>query len=166
ADDEQFDALPERTIPPGTNIRMPSRLFTIAPPVSRPVKPGLTEPGANDVEAEKIIRDLQATLRVFQGASNTQQLFKVAADTVVSMVGLDSARVMLLESAEWRDVPESRSSGPGLIADRPPSKQVLTRVRMEKRTFWQAPGRGPATTDSLMGVTTVVAAPILNKHDE
>jgi len=42
-----------------------------------------------------------------------------------------------------------------------PSRQVLSRVQQEKRTFWQAPA-AIADGASLVGVKAVVAAPILN----
>jgi class 3 adenylate cyclase len=44
-----------------------------------------------------------------------------------------------------------------------PSKQVLDRVRQEKKTFWQVPNPAVLTAPSLMGVKAVVAAPILDR---
>jgi adenylate cyclase len=168
-DEEQaFVALPEATMPPGANNqRLPSRFLTIQPASRQGDQTvGAEFSTTTESQAEEMIAQLKATLDVFQSAANDHDLFRAAASTVKSMVGLDTARVVLLGPDGWRDTLGERAAEQGESAHWAASKSVLARVQREKRTFRQAAGRGPSTFDSLTGVTSVVASPILNKAGE
>src|SRR5207248_122322 len=110
---------------------------------------------------------LRATMGVLQSAASSSDFFQKAAQAVVDIVGCDSGRVLLLEGGRWR-VAEARAAGDlDTLASGPdwqPSHSVLERVREEKRTFWQGPEQAdPVPAESLVGVTMVVAAPILDR---
>jgi len=84
----------------------------------------------------------------------------------VDIVGLDRARVLLYENAEWRQAAVWAEPGSGGEIDWRPSQHILTRVLDEKRTFWQAAEDLADHTGSLAGVEIVVASPILSREGE
>jgi adenylate cyclase len=125
--------------------------------------PSLTT--ANSVELENLLRWLQQTMEVLQSAASSSEFFFKAARAVVDIVGLDSGRVLLLDHGVWTPVAVQTAHDVEIKLDWRPSQNVLTQVRDEKRTFWQAPDQpdDPDLPSSLLGVDIVVAAPILDK---
>src|SRR5262249_8255006 len=114
-----------------------------------------------DVDA--LVPWMRTTMDVLNSATGPKEFFNSAARAVVDLVGLDAGRVLLLENGEWQPrTIVTRSDEMQL--DRQASRQVLGRIREEKRTCWQVPTA--AIGSSLMGVHAVVAAPILNRHGE
>src|SRR5258708_39287147 len=80
------------------------------------------------------------------------------------MVALQGGGVLLRKNASWKSAGEGGAK-PGRPAPPLPfpSLHVLQRVVQDKRTFWQSQdlsALGP--TDSLAGVESIVAAPILD----
>jgi adenylate cyclase len=110
---------------------------------------------------------LRATMGVLQSAASSSDFFQKAAQAVVDIVGCDGGRVLLLEGGTWRVAVARAAAAVGAAAGGPdwqPSHSVLERVREEKRTFWQGPEQAdPVPAESLVGVTMVVAAPILDR---
>src|SRR5262249_10269173 len=94
--------------------------------------------------------------------------FQRAAQATVDIVGLDRGRVLVLEDNEWK--PVATYAAPKVhakIAEWRASQQVLTRLRQEKRTFWQAPDEAQLEdSESLAGVEVIVASPILNPQGD
>src|SRR5262249_43398542 len=148
----EVEALREATIPPGQTILTPAAL------------PG-TMPGA-DVEA--VVRWLRGTMDVFQNASNPIEFHEKAAQAVVENVGMDSGRVLMIEQGRWAT--KAVRTAPGVVVDPAwrPSQHVLNKVVGEKRASWQAPHHAGAGEDavSLIGLGSVVAAPILDRKGE
>ena len=71
------------------------------------------------------------------------------AQAVVDLVGLDTGRVLLLQNGTWQlNVLQTRSRR-DVESTRPPSQQVLSKVRHEKRTFWQAPSTHGAASSGV-----------------
>jgi sigma-B regulation protein RsbU (phosphoserine phosphatase) len=135
-----------------------------------PLPPGKERPGPSlyrtaldaGLPGEALVRWLQGALGVLHSAATSREFFDRAAGALVDLVELDAGVALLLEGGQWRE--QARKTGPGLAAaEVPPSRQVLTKLREEKRTFWQVP---PAPGDSLREVTTLVAAPILDRRGE
>jgi adenylate cyclase len=125
----------------------------------------LSRAAGTALQAESLVQWLQATLEVMQSAANSSDFFDRAALAVVQLVGLDSARVLLLQQGEW--TVKACQRAPQVKAEpKPPSRQVLLQVCQEKRTFWQVPNIAGEIGSSLAGVQAVVAAPILNQHGE
>jgi adenylate cyclase len=148
-----LQALAEATLPPlagGMSLR-----FAASKPAAAP-----------GMDPEQIVRWIQAAMGVLQGVAGSREFFPRAARAVVDLVGLDSGRVLLLDRGEWRVQAAEHAPGPFGSADWRPSRQVLTRLVSEKRTFWVGPQGGPDGGQSLMGVDAVVAAPILNAAGE
>jgi adenylate cyclase len=147
-----LQSLAEVTVPPGH--------FASAPRLSAL---NLTTGPAMDAEA--LVRWLQAVLDVFQSAAGASGFFGKAARAVVDLVGLDAGRVLLLDRAEWRTEATSTAGRPtGALSEWQPSRQVLSSICREKKTCWEVPPAAQAA--SLVGVKAVVAAPILNRAGE
>jgi adenylate cyclase len=140
---------------------------TLAPrPADRPSSrfPTLVRPPGVSVSSRDMIAWLHAAMDVLQAAADSADFYERAARAVVDSVALDSARVLLLlESGSWRSI--AVQTAPLVDATRlgPPSLSVLERMRQEKKTFWEIPEHDTVISESLAGIETVVAAPILNK---
>lgn len=155
----------------GSGSGLINSLHTITPlPRSTPLTgarmPSLVLPPGGQGAGREMIGWLTAAMEVLQAAADSTAYFDRAARAVVESVNLDAARVLLLENGGWR--PRAVHTGPAGDSSRlgPPSTSVLERVRQEKKTFWEVPGKEGPAADSLAGVETVVAAPILNKDGE
>jgi adenylate cyclase len=144
-----IEGLDEATVAPGVSIPLAAR--TPFPLVAR-----------DGLEMESVVRWLRAALDVLQSAAGSLAFFAQAARAVVDLVGLDTARVLLLEGDQWR--PQAVQAGPRGLSEGgwKPSSRLLERMLREKRTFWEVPGHVPE--GSLVGVKAVVAAPILDRH--
>jgi adenylate cyclase len=145
---EQLEALAEATMPPMAAARSAAQFHTLA--------------AANvaGLDMEGVIRWLQTTVGVLQSAATSGDFFAKAAQAVVELVGLDAGRVLLVDGGKWKveALHAARGATGGLAWQ--PSRQVMSRVQQEKRTFWQVPSH----TASLAGVNAVVAAPILDRQ--
>src|SRR5690242_17331499 len=101
---------------------------------------------------------------VLQSAAGSPDFFAQAAGAAVDMVGLDSARVLLLEQEEWRPKAIHVRAGATPDANRRPSRHLLERHLRDKSPLREEPEAAPGS--SLLGVRAVVAAPILNRRGE
>ncbi len=155
AEEPVIQSLDEATRVPGPLSGQTSRFPTL------PLSAG---PG---IEIEALVRWLQATMDVLQSAASSVDFFQKAAQAVVDLVGLDAGRVLLLANDAWKV--EAFHTGSHFLTELnwQPSRTVLNKVRLEKRTFWQLPGRSALEGGgSLLGVNTVVVAPILDRQGE
>ncbi len=151
ADDVPLRSLEEAASPPG---RASVTLATVSAPTG------------GQVALESLVRGLQGVLDVLHSATNSSDFLAQAARAVIDLVRLDSCRVLMLESEEWKT--HTLQTAPHLLVEKnwQPSRQILNQVRREKKTSWQAPELAPASTRSLHGVKVVVAAPILDRAGE
>src|SRR5205823_1087750 len=75
--------------------------------------------------------------------------------------------VLLLENGEWKTKAVKAAPSVPIEDNWQPSRHVLDRVHTEKRTFWQSPQQANnSDANSLMGIASVVAAPILNREGD
>jgi adenylate cyclase len=145
---------------------------TIAPGHLRPARglPGLELSRGGGIEVEALVSWFQAIIDVLQTAASSSEFFERAAAAVVEIVGLDSGQVLLLDPQrqDWRVAAEQLATkAPGQPGARP-SRQVLERLRREKRTLWHEPDQSGLQAEgaSLIGLNAVVAAPILNRQGD
>lgn len=149
----QLQSLPESTTPPG---QLAGSLTSFA---------SLALPRGAGMEMGLLLRWLQTTMGVLQSAATSEDFFAKAAQALVDIVGLDAGRVLLLEE-EWSEKAcRTAAQVPDGSAPRP-SRLILRRVREEKKTFWYTPDSSSLDAPSLKDVKGVVAAPILNRHNE
>jgi adenylate cyclase len=127
-----------------------------------------TLPLLPEPEAESLVTWLQTVTNVLRSAGNSNDFFQRAAKGMVDLVGLDAGRVVLWDEHRWSVVASFTAHGiASRPVDRPPSSRVLDVLQREKRTIWQVPSlASQSIMASLVDVQAVVAAPILNRHDE
>ena len=143
-------SLADRTVPPRQ-----------AQPGSR--LPSLIEPGGH-VSTQNMITWLHSAMDVFQAAAGSTDFFDRAARAVIDTVGLDSARVLLYQGERWRTQSVQSAAGKGSQTMRPPSGSVLESVLEDRKTTWEVYTQDALQPESLHGVETVIAAPILNRE--
>jgi adenylate cyclase len=149
-DADDLEGLPERTLAPS--------------PSGRQMLPRKVSFSDSSQSPEKLLQWLQAVLGLLQSAASTTDFFRIAAKSLVSLMGMDSGRVLLYEKGAWSV--QAAEAGPGPWK---PSQNLLKRVLQEKRTFRHAPGAGsgPQSVESSMtGVSMAVVAPILNPQED
>jgi hypothetical protein len=142
----------------------PSSLLTIRQPVNRTTSPAplyLDRLGGAP-SAEQLTRWFESVISVQRATAGSPNFYQEIAQAVVDLIGLDYALVLLKKGDDWAVV--SRYATP----DAPPlgfSRTVLNRVLTEKQTFYQARGL-MNSAQSLKGVATVVASPVLDPRGE
>jgi adenylate cyclase len=126
---------------------------------------------SGNLDNEALLHWFQAALGVLQSAAGTTDFFRRAARALVDLVGLDSGCVLLRENDQWVLHNEGRAgqicapTSSTQSGSWQPSRQVLDRVYQQKKTFWHQLETGPAS-ESLVGVKSVVASPILSAKNE
>ena len=114
-----------------------------------------------ELKWEKVVAWLRNAVKVLQIAATSDEFFQMASKAAVGLVGLDSARVLVFKKNDWHVEAMSTREGRA-SADWRASRSVLSRVRTEKKTFWQSSPELGAEVQSLVGFSSVVAAPILD----
>ncbi len=117
-------------------------------------------------DADGLIEWLRVMIRVFQSAACDADFFQQAAAAVVEVVRLDSGRVLSRERGEWKTVASCDKSSALAARDDPPSRMVLNRVCDMKRVTWLDPSQIGEDCSSLAGVSSVVAAPVLDRSGQ
>jgi hypothetical protein len=105
---------------------------------------------------------LHATMSVLQSSVGAADFLERAVAALVRIVGLDTGRVLLRDGDAW-----AVQVAHGAIEEHAgawrPSRHVLDRLCREKRAAWQRPKQATVPDSaSLLGVSAVVAAPLLD----
>ena len=138
---------------------------TLAPgPASEYRSIGLRELKEKEYDPETVLLLIQGAMDVFQSAATaSEDFFQKAARGVVELVGLDTGRVLLVDSeGVWKE--KAAATAQQSLSNREwmPSRRVLDKVSRDKRTYWQTPDGTKLDESSLAGVNAIVAAPILD----
>jgi adenylate cyclase len=107
-----------------------------------------------------LVRWWRNVIGVLQSATNSDEFFRQAAESMVSLIGLDMGAVFLFEGSEWKPV---ALSSKGKASSRP-STRVLRRVHENKRTFWNHVDSAGDGTESIALIDAFVASPILDRN--
>jgi signal transduction histidine kinase len=111
---------------------------------------------------EEVVGWLETVVDV-QKASEREQFYKKAAESLVERIGLDSGMVLMREGDAWRLTAHvTRPDAPQ--GGRAFSHAVLNQALAEKRTFYTGPA-GPGAGESLVGVQGVVVSPIFDTSE-
>jgi adenylate cyclase len=142
----------------------PSSLMTVAQPLNRSTsgKPIVLDPFTGTPSPEQLTQWFESVVNVQRAAAGSPNFYNEIAQAVVDLIGLDYALILLRRNDGWEIV--ARCATP----DAPRleySRTVLNRVVAEKRTFYQG-STLLNTSQSLTGISTVVASPILESDDE
>ena len=106
---------------------------------------------------------LRAMIRVLQSAACDADFFQKGAQAVVEVVRLDLGWVFTHDGDAWKTVAFHPESAGEEERHKPPSRLVMNRVCEEKRTSWFDPLGLDEHCSSLAGVSSVVAAPVLDR---
>ena len=110
-----------------------------------------------------IVDWLRGMIRVLQSAASDVDFFQKGAQAAVEVVRLDLGRVLTCNGGEWTTVAFFSESHVGHERNSPPSQLVVNRVCEEKKACWFDPLQIDENCASLAGVTSVVAAPVLDR---
>lgn len=114
---------------------------------------------------EQVVEWLRSAVNVLQIAASSEEFFQTASEAAVGMVGLDSGRVLVYQGDDWH-VQAAVTRDDQKSVDWQASRSVLNRVKTEKRTFWKTSAELGDQLASLVGFSSVVAAPILDNSGE
>ena len=101
----------------------------------------------------------EALISVQKAAASSPDFFTEVARAVVELIGLDRGLVLLHTGEKW--IPVAIHDRTGKYDESDFSHAILERVYHERLTFFQ---QDMPTSSSLVGVSAVVAAPILNQE--
>lgn len=109
---------------------------------------------------------LQASMEVFQSAAGSSDFLFKAVTSASQMVELDTVAVVLRAGDSWKVEAVSGRGGTVVDARWQPSQSMLRRVAEQQRTFFQVPSGRSGVAQSLIGVQSIVAAPILDPNGQ
>jgi adenylate cyclase len=122
------------------------------------------------LDNEKLLEWIQAALGVLRSAAGNDDFFRRAARALVDLIGFDFGCVLLREKDRW--VVHQQGSAGRAFGDRTasasewqPSHQIISRVHREKKTYWHKLDAS-AASESLVGIKSVIASPILDADGE
>ena len=109
---------------------------------------------------------LQASMDVFQSAAASADFLPKAAWAAVQLVGLDTAAVLLRRADKWTVATVAGRDDATISDVWQPSQSMMKRVMSDRRTFFHVPQLDGGVALSLVGVQSLVAAPILDRQGE
>lgn len=139
----------------------------LAPHFSEPLwgkTSGLSSHGQLDVGG--VIGWLRAMIQVLQSAASDADFFEKAAKAVVEIIRLDMGRVLVRDGDHWTTAVFFPLRDSEYEENHPPSRMVLNRVVEQKKTCWRDLSDQDEDAVSLVGVSSVVAAPVLSRTGE
>ncbi len=117
------------------------------------------------VDRGDILGWLGTLMDVLQSAADSDLFFIQAVQAAVGMAELDQAVLFLFNGSSW--TVQASHTAPGIAPEiLPPSQRILSIIVEEKRTFWQTVHFDSQTSKSLIGVESVIVAPILSSQDQ
>ena len=138
-------------------------LKTIRAPLAAGAAEGTMTPQLGRAPAsEEMARWFEALIGVQRAAASSPDFFAETARAVVELIGLDCGLVLLRREGQWVPVAchpahdDARSQF---------SRSIIETVVDQRRTFYQGGQFQPAVA-SLLGVTAVVASPVLDECQE
>jgi adenylate cyclase len=111
-----------------------------------------------------LLEGVPRALGVLQSAVGTTDFLERASQALVQIVGLDTGRVLLRKGDTWDTTAvHGTTNPPGWN----PSRHVIDRLLRTRSTVWQKPQQASdPDSASLRLLDTVVAAPLLDRHDQ
>jgi adenylate cyclase len=135
--------------------------------LERPIRPGESRflsqlPREEAIDTATLARWFEAVVSVQRASVSSGEFYQQTARAVVELIGLDRGLVILRREGDWSVVAQ-HSAIP--VRGGPFSRAVIDRVCIDRRTFYQDLTESDPTA-SLMDVSAVVAAPILDDDGE
>jgi adenylate cyclase len=113
-------------------------------------------------DPETLARWFERLVLVQQAAATSAEFLEATARAVVDLVGLDRGLVLLLQDGNWR---VGASFPPGAEGAAPYSRTILQEALRLRRTVFRNLGDMDLSS-SLVGIDTVVAAPVLDAQQQ
>jgi serine/threonine protein kinase len=160
---DRLRQLQQPTLPPGADL--PPGLSAVSlGTTSRSISAFLNRGDMDEGAVHQAVAWMESTAAFLATAIDSPDLFNKAARALVEIVGLDHGNVVLLEEGQWKVV--AREAAPHAYPEgQPPSRHILERIRIDKRTLWQVPPE-ILEAQSLAAIETVIASPILNREGD
>ena len=138
-------------------------LKTIRAPLAAGAAEGTMTPQLGRAPAsEEMARWFEALIGVQRAAASSPDFFAETARAVVELIGLDCGLVLLRREGQWVPVACHPAHDD---AKSQFSRSIIETVVDQRRTFYQGGQFQPAVA-SLLGVTAVVASPVLDECQE
>lgn len=125
--------------------------------------PSLMSP-SGQVSTQNMLNWLTRAIDVLQAAAVSTNFYDRAAQAVIDTVMLDAARVLVHRDGAWTVATVQVAPGHDESTLPRPSQSVLTRMWTERKTCWEVLPPSQQHPESLHGIETVVASPILDKE--
>ncbi len=156
----QAKQAPATTRTPTVSPERPAAgMETIVAPATREARPVALGDLGVAPDAETLAHWFETLVLVQQAASTSRDFLEATARALVDLVGLDRGLVLLREAGSWQ-VATAWPAEIGTVA--PFSSTVVSEVARLGRTVFR--NFGPGTQrESLVGIDTVVAAPVLGQ---
>jgi adenylate cyclase len=134
-------------------------LETVIAPLADAGRPLAFHELGDSPRPETLIHWFETLVQVQQAAATSTAFLEATARAVVDLVGLDRGQVLLREVGGWQ---VAASFPPDAGTGRSPfSSTILAEVVRQRRTVFRNLGQD-AMSSSLVGIDTVVAAPVLD----
>jgi adenylate cyclase len=156
--DDSLRSLMEPALAPGSGTMLGSGRIPKVSVASLESLDARTNPAA-------VLTWIQATMEVFQSAAGSEDFLKKAVMAASEMVNLDTVAVVLKptvqQSLRW-NVAAVWAQGRAVPDSWRPSETILQRVADMRHTFYHAIPQRQGLAASLVGVQSIIAAPILD----
>ena len=120
----------------------------------------------NRIDSSELMHWLRNILNLFQGTPNTDGFFQQATSVMSQMLELDSAAVLFRKNDRWKVRSVYQREGQFDQEKWEPSETILNEVQRSVRAHRQIPDFDTEQPESLLGVKSLVAAPILSAGGE
>jgi adenylate cyclase len=123
-------------------------------------------PALAAMDNEAMLRCLRIAHDLLDSAATSADFLPRAAQAIVTVVGMDTGRVLLLEQDCWKVNAEHFGSAVTTDPNWKPSSEILRRLLRYRRIQWSTPGLPATDVSSLRNVEAVIAAPVVNRDGE
>jgi adenylate cyclase len=150
ADEHGVHSLDQRTHGPGTpdDLSLSARSLALLQPA----------------QMRALLEGVPRALGVLHSAVGAADFLERASQALVQIVGLDTGRVLLRQADAWE---VTAAQGGASATGWRPSRHVVERLLATRSTVWQHPRTsGEPDSASLALLDAVVAAPLLDRHDQ
>ncbi|MEY4177864.1 MAG: Adenylate cyclase 2 [Planctomycetota bacterium] len=157
--DDNLRSLMEPTLAPGSGTMLGSGRIPKVSVANLEAIDSKTNPGA-------VLAWIQATMEVFQSAAGSEDFLKKAVMAAAEMVNLDTVAVVLKPTAQQGLRWSVAAVYPPVADNWRPSETILQRVADMRHTFFHAIPQRQGIAASLVGVQSIIAAPILDANSD
>jgi adenylate cyclase len=140
---------------------------TLPPGAARSSRFPRIEDSAAGTRFDELVKWFGGVMDLLLGVSaSSADFYRRAARALIDSIDLDAGRVLMLVDGEWQQREVQVAANRDHSSLRPFSRTLVQKVRQNRRTFYEAPAALSSPPQSMLGLETLVAAPILDRHGE